>query len=199
MKINRALNLVIPIDTEIYGQIYVHSTPISRDVFERFYLVISKTFAAIFSQGLGAIAGPRVAYLMLKQTAKDMGVWGGEGETEDARLAGVEFGLMNEIRRLTNVLVPSSSGWIAKPLPDLCSRNEIDAETQAEIEGELVFFTCVSMMNKRAQVPGIMEAVGGLWGSETSPLSCTEFGSSLPILTVTENSGETAITSSLPG
>ena len=56
MKINRALNLVIPIDSE-KGQLFVHSTPISREIFEQYFLVISKTFAAIFSEGLGAIAG----------------------------------------------------------------------------------------------------------------------------------------------
>ena len=33
MKIDRKLNIVIPVETESKGLIYVHSTPISRDVF----------------------------------------------------------------------------------------------------------------------------------------------------------------------
>ena len=102
MRINKALNLVIPVDWEMGGQIFVHSTPISREVFEQYFLVISKTFAAIFSQGLGAVAGPRIAYLMLKKTAEDMGLWAGP--------AGVGAGLMNEMIRLSNVIMPDEKG-----------------------------------------------------------------------------------------
>ena len=70
MKINRALNLVIPVELES-GTVYIHSTPISREVFEEFYLVISKTFTRIFTEGLGAIGGARIANLMLRDVAKE--------------------------------------------------------------------------------------------------------------------------------
>ena len=131
MKINRALNLVIPIDSE-KGQLYVHSTPISREIFEQHFLVISKTFASIFSQGLGAICGSRIAYLMLKQTAEDMGIWNG--------VSGVKAGLVNEIIRLSNVVMPSSKGWKTIPLYTAIEKGNLDSETIAEIEGELIFF-----------------------------------------------------------
>lgn len=189
MKINRALNLVIPVESE-KGQIYVHSTPISREVFEQYFLVISKTFAGIFSQGLGAIAGPRIAYLMLKQTAEDMGLWTGPG--------GVGNGLVNEIIRLSNVFMPGKKGWQSIPLQVAIDKEVLDKETVAEIQGELIFFTCVSMMNKKAQVQGIMDTVNGLWGSHTTSLDSTEYINSLKISTEVENTGATEITSSLP-
>jgi len=89
MKLDKALNLVIPIDQD-EGRIYVHSTPISLEVFEKYFLAISKTFAAIYSEGLNVLAGPRVAALMLRRVSDDLGL---------------DTGLIDEIRRLSNVIV----------------------------------------------------------------------------------------------
>jgi hypothetical protein len=183
MKINRALNLVIPIE----GGGYVHSTPISREVFEKYFLVISKTFANIFSQGLGALAGPRVAFLMLKKTAEEMGNW-----------PEVVGGLINEITRLSNLAYPTEKGWKTLPLTSAVAKGVINEDDFHEIEGELVFFTCVSMMNKRNQVEPIMETVNGLWGSQTTSFAFTEFTNSLKTSTEAVNSGETETTSSVP-
>lgn len=190
MQINKSLNLVIPIEYEKGGQIFVHSTPISREIFEQYFLVVSKSFANIFAQGLGAIAGPRVAYLMLKQTATEMGIWGGE--------TGVQNGLMNEIIRLSNVLIPDKKGWKSYPLHTVIAKGILDKDTVADIEGELVFFTLVSLMNKKNQVEGIMETVNGLWGSQTTSSGFMEFQSSLTTSTKVENSGEMENTSSVP-
>ena len=191
MKISRALNLVIPVDWENGGQIFVHSTPIAREIFEQFFLVISKTFASIFSQGLGAIAGPRIAFLMLKQTAQELGIWDGAG--------GVQMGLVAEIIRLSNVSMPADGGgWQSIPLQSVIDKQVLDPDTIAEIEGELIFFTCVSMMNKRNQIAGIMDTVGGLWGSQTTSLNATEYQASLTISTTVANIGGTEIPLSLP-
>ena len=61
MHINRKLNLVIPIERADGSQIFTHSTPISAEVFDKYFLVIAKTFSAIYSEGLGPLGGPRVA------------------------------------------------------------------------------------------------------------------------------------------
>src|SRR3954465_11092498 len=94
LRIDKRLNLVIPIETSI-GTVFVHSCPIRREIFEKYFLIISKTFAAIYSEGLNVIAGPRVALMMLKQIAINANAWEGND--------GVESGLLNEIRRITNV------------------------------------------------------------------------------------------------
>jgi hypothetical protein len=190
MRINKSLNLVIPVDYEKGGQIFVHSTPISREVFEQYFLVISKTFANIFSQGLGAISAPRVAYLMLKQTATEMGIWSGE--------SGVQAGLINEIIRLSNVLVPEKQGWKQYPLHTAIAKGILSDETKSEVENELVFFTCVSLMNKRSQAEGILETMNGLWGSQTTSLGFMEFKNSLSTSTEEGNTGEVENTSSVP-
>src|SRR5215831_13634119 len=109
VRISRSLNLVVPVDTEA-GTIYVHSTPISRDVFERYYLVLSKTFAQIYQEGLAAIAGPRVGFLLLRDVAQNTrGTNGAPNAWEGTD--GVANGLINEIRRLTNVIMPGPAGW----------------------------------------------------------------------------------------
>jgi hypothetical protein len=182
MQIKKNLNLVIPVDYEKGGQIFVHSTPISREIFEQYFLVISKTFANIFSQGLGAISGPRVAYLMLKHTATELGMWSGP--------TGVYNGLVNEIVRLSNVVMPDKDGWKTIPLQVAITKKLIDEDTLSEIEGELVFFTCVSKMNKAAQAESIMETATGLWGSQITSLNCTEFKNSCVISTEVESTGE---------
>src|SRR5665213_1626605 len=97
LSIDQNLNLVIP----IYGDndqiiAWVHSTPIGREVFETYFRVIGRTFAAIHgdeADSLGQAAGPRMAALLLRDEAKKMGQWEGE--------AGIERGLVNEIKRLT--------------------------------------------------------------------------------------------------
>lgn len=186
MRINKALNLVIPVETE-NGTVYIHSTPVSRNVFEQFFLVISKSFAGIFSQGLGAVAGPRIAYLMLKKISEDLGEW-----------ESVQKGFINEIIRLSNVALVGDSGWETLPLQTALTHNKIDKETFDDIEGELVFFTLVSLMNKKNQIEAIMDTVNGLWGSQLESLGFTEYMSSLRTSTMQEITGEKEIISSLP-
>ena len=89
MIVNRRLNLVQPIDTAT-GTVYLHSVPISREVWESYFLVLAKTYAEIMKQGLTVIAGPPVARLLLKVVAQQIGAWEGEN--------GVERGLLPELR-----------------------------------------------------------------------------------------------------
>ena len=184
MNINRALNLVIPVELGD-GVAYVHSTPISRVIYEQFYLVISKTFTRIFTEGFGTITGSRVAYLILKDVASETNQW-----------SQVENGLINEILRLSNVVILKDSGWATLPLQTVVSQKLIDENDIADIIGELVFFTCVSWVQKRSGTQETLTAVNGLWGSSITSLDCTEYKNSLQTLTKEENTGEMENTSS---
>ncbi|HDS0142823.1 TPA: hypothetical protein QDU44_005309, partial [Escherichia coli] len=94
MKIAKNLNLIIPVRTE-KGNGWIHATPISKEVFKEHFFILSKTFSAIFSEGLGVVAGPRVACLMLEKISRDSGLWDGE--------KGIRNTLINEIIRLANL------------------------------------------------------------------------------------------------
>ena len=186
MKIAKNLNLVVPIGDED-NRMYVHSTPISRVVFEEYFLVISKTFTAIFSEGLGAITGSRIASLMLRQVAQEIGQW-----------EKVQKGLLNEINRLTNVVMLGDNGWTSLPLQHLLDKKMLSEDDVFDIQGELIFFTCVHSVNKRNQIEEMMNASNGLWGSSVTSLTCTEYLTSLPTSTEVENTGATATTLSVP-
>jgi hypothetical protein len=188
MKLDRRLNIVLSLETPS-GPIYVHSAPISREVFELYFSVISQTFAAIYSEGHGPISGPRIAALLLKQVATSIPRPTRDEPTRTA-WPDVERGLMNEIRRLTNVIMPGPKGWMTIPLEEGLRTNNIDAMDASEVENAIVFFTVCSIMHRKADLPDVLAIMSKLWGAQTTSSNCTEFSASLPTSIADENSGE---------
>ena len=188
MKIDKRLNLVTDVVTE-EGTVFVHSAPISREVFEKYFLVISKTFSAIIGEGLSFISGPRVAALMLKKIATDLGEWEGRD--------GVNNGLMAEIRRLSNVVMPSETGWRTYPLQDVIDKEMLDESDISEVEGIIAFFICASAMSRKNELKAVLERMV-LWGSSITLLNSTAFAGSLPISTQEKTSAPTENTSLVP-
>ncbi len=185
MKIAKNLNLIIPVRTE-KGNGWIHATPISKEVFKEHFLILGKTFSAMFSDGLGVVAGPRVAFLMLEKISCDSGIWEGD--------KGVRNTLVNEIIRLANLVYPvEGKGYDTIPLDMALEREVIDLD---EVAGELVFFTCVSSINSPEQAKGTMDVVNGIWSTQCSSLNLTEWIASLPTLKSAASSGATANTSS---
>src|SRR5215469_15371938 len=129
MRFDRRLNLVIPVDTTA-GEVQVFSTPIGRPTFERYYRVLARAWSVVATMG-GVASGPRVAAMELRQTAIDVGTWDDVGSD-----VGVQRGLLEEIRRLTNVLVPRSrddgGGWEMIPLMDAVRAGTLDEEDLSE-------------------------------------------------------------------
>ncbi|WP_063103490.1 hypothetical protein [Escherichia coli] len=185
MKISRNLNLIIPVRTE-KGNGWIHATPISKEVFKEHFFILSKTFSAIFSEGLGVVAGPRIAYLMLERISRDSNAWEGD--------KGVRNTLVNEVIRLANLVYPvEGKGYDTIPLDMALEREIIDLD---EVAGELIFFTCVSSINSPEQAKGTMDVVNGIWSTQCSSLNLTEWIASLPTLKSAASSGATANTSS---
>lgn len=185
MKISRNLNLIIPVRTE-KGNGWIHATPISKEVFKEHFFILSKTFSAIFSEGLGVVAGPRIAFLMLERISRDSNAWEGD--------KGVRNTLVNEVIRLANLVYPvEGKGYDTIPLDMALDREIIDLD---EVAGELIFFTCVSSINSPEQAKGTMDVVNGIWSTQCSSLNLTEWIASLPTLKSVASSGATANTSS---
>jgi hypothetical protein len=186
MKIDEQLNLVIPIDREDGSTIYVHASPISREVFERYWLVLSKAFAQMYTEGLGPTVGPRIAALMLRTVAQELNQWDGP--------LGVERGVMAEIRRLANVAAPGSngtSGWQIYPLDDLIKKQVIDGEDASQIENILVFFTLVWRLHLPKDRRIILDGGARMWSASTTSDSLSTFVGSLATSNATDNSGAT--------
>ncbi len=152
MKIAKNLNLIIPVRTE-KGNGWIHATPISKEVFKEHFFILGKTFSAMFSDGLGVVAGPRVAFLMLEKISCDSGIWEGD--------KGVRNTLVNEIIRLANLVYPvEGKDYDTIPLDMALEREIIDLD---EVAGELVFFTCVSSINSPEQAKGTIEPPRVSW------------------------------------
>jgi hypothetical protein len=92
MQIDEQLNLIVPVDRANGTTVWIHASPISREVFQKYWLVLSKAFSGMYAEGLGSIAGPRIAALMLRRVAEEMEI--GRGITEWNKPDGVENGLM---------------------------------------------------------------------------------------------------------
>lgn len=168
LTIDKKLNLVVPIDCADGVTRYVHSMPISREVFKRNFVLLGRVFNATYAQGLG-IAGPRLIMMTLERIANDMGQW-------DATQAG----LLAEIRRMTNFIEPRSdgSGYGVVPWTD-ASRAKIISEADAEeVENAITFFTVASHMNKKNEWEAVDEALG-LWGAQMSSSTPMEYSKSL--------------------
>jgi len=183
MQINRALNLVVPVETPS-GPLYVHSTPIGRAVFEKYYLPISRAYSQMFVL-TSALSGPRVASLLLRDAAKYLNVWDGED--------GVEQGLMAEIHRLTNVVMPGPQGWTTVPFEEVKRKQILADDDLSEVENSIVFFTLASVMPFRKEREGVLNAASTVWSAQLTSLNVTEYQNSLPTLTATDNTGANAI------
>jgi hypothetical protein len=175
MRVNQRLNLVIPVYDETGTPLYVHATPLPQEVFERYFLVLSKTFAAIYQHGLNVISGPSIASYMLREVAKGLG-----------QEADVEKGLMNEIRRVANVLVLTDDGWRNLLFTDACKQGFLTEDDVREVEGSIVFFILVCAIHKRAHQEPILQSLNELWETQVTSLGCTEYRNSLPISNGTE-------------
>jgi hypothetical protein len=171
---------------------YACSCPISREMFERYFMVIAQTFATIMTPraagvvGLGLSTGPGCAALVLKHVAQQQRVWEDDPTTGTV---GVRRGLLEEIKRLTTVAALTADGWKPVPLAIAVDQGFINEEDAAEVENAVVFFIAASAMLNRAQRAPMVSAAADLWGALTSSSTPTEFIASLRTSTGTASSG----------
>jgi hypothetical protein len=175
LSLNEKLHLVVPIYADDGETIvaYIHSAPIMRETFEAHYLILSKTFAAIHTEGLGVIAGPRVASYVLHDVAK---------KSRDEMGAAA---LMNEIRRLTSVCLRNNDGWENMQFQDTVDLGRLAPDDVAEVLNALVFFIVTSAMQRKQDLKEMMDGAARLWGARTSYLDFTAFAASLGTSTQT--------------
>jgi hypothetical protein len=191
MKIDRNLNLVMQVQTESKGTVFIHSTSISRSVFETFYLELGKVFSQCFdsiNQAHLALSAPQLAYPALKSISTQAGNWDGVG--------GVKFGLVNEIVRLTNVFVAGENGWETIPFDAAVKREVLNEDEEMEALSSLVFFTAISKVAPKDLKNSFLEMAGALRNWELTSLDSTEYMNGLPISTKKEPTGKKAKASS---
>jgi len=192
VKIDRNLNLVMQVQTAKNGTIHIHSVSISRSVFEQFYLELGKVFSQCFdsvNQAHLVLSAPQLAYPALKSIATKAGNWEGAGS--------VKFGLINEIIRLTNVLVSSEKGWESIPFGVAVKQGILDEDDEAEILSSLVFFIAISKVAPKDLKNSFLEMAGALRNWVLTSLDATAYMNGLPISTKKEPTGRKAKDSSV--
>ncbi len=188
MRIDSKLNFVFPVETD-QGNIYVHSMPIARVVFETYYDVLGKVFTRCFDGQDAkhvALTAPQLALPALKALATEAGNW--EGVT------GVRNGLLNEIIRLTNISHVGPNGWESLPLELARQKEIVDEESLNEVLSSLVFFTSISKVAPRSLAGTFLEMAGSLRNWQFGRYSITEFTNSLR----TSNQEETTTVNTSP-
>jgi len=192
LKINKNLNLVVQIQTIDYGTVHIHSTAVSREIFEQFYLELGKVFSQCFESDNPshvALSAPRLAYPSLKSIATQSGTWDGP--------SGVKFGLINEIIRLTNIIYCGENGWETLPFELAIKREIIDEDEEAEVMSSLIFFTAISKVAPRDFRISFLEMAGNLRHWVVTSLDCMAYQTGLPTLTKTDVTGKKVTESSL--
>lgn len=176
MKLNKKLNLVIPVDDTSHGTIYIHSTPIALSIFEAYFEVLSAAHTAIFREGYQSaiLSGSRVAAMHLRKCADRL-----QMRQE------VDGGLMPEIERLTNVIaLENGKGWITHPYYE--AKAWLDDEDRSQVENAIAFFIVNSAVTPKRDLPDILGRIAPLWGAQSTSSTCTEFAGSLPTSTPAE-------------
>lgn len=178
MRIDDHLRIVIPISKGINA----YHTPISREVFEIHYRIISATQARIFGKGLlyAAQSGTMIARLRLldegRIDAAERGEFDDNGDPKD----GGALDLLKEIKRLTMILAPGTDGYDFLPVDVAISTGVIDTDDWLEVESSILFFTCPYAIAKKKKKSVIAKAICGVMEASTTSLDPTEWIASLP-------------------
>lgn len=207
MRLDRRLNLIIPLDREDGTKVHIYHTPISRDIYTQYFRVLNMTGTQIYANDLSFFGGPESAFLMLKEISENTPRPNGSGSWWEGE-NGVERGLIEELWRKTQVLVLGTKGWELLPFdvviaPDTSGnwKSDILSEDEAaEVSGSLVFFTVSSFMKNNPVVSRGLIAAAALFDWQLSSLGLTEYRISLQILTREETTepSPTATALSIP-
>lgn len=190
LKIDRKLNLVIPIDRGD-SKIYVHAMPVSTQTFEKYYLVLAKTFSAFAENGIIVTSAPSVAKLILKQVSEETPRETGDNWWNGDDGVGGRVGLIEEIIRLCNVV----DGDSVRPLKDLMASGQIDEDAVSDLVSLLVFFTVASRVPPREDRERLIRGMASIYRLQAVYLSVTDFLNSLKTSTSVDSTGkETAET-----
>lgn len=190
MKIDRKLNLVIPLEREDGTSLWVYATPIRKEVFETYFLVLAKTFANLSRNGLDPRSGPSIAALMLREVATATGRDSESNWWEGDDGVGGKTGLLAEIVRLSNCLVGTSDGWQTVPLQDALDRKLVTEDEKSEVMNLLAFFTVSSLIAPKQDRTILVEGMAAIYRLEVTSLAFTEWASSFKTRMLDANTGE---------
>lgn len=186
MKINNNLSLVYDI-----AGLKAFSAPISQEVFEANFKLISATKSALFSGDWrqAVQVGQVIATLTLLDEGKKL------AEKNEQKGNFGATALLHEIKRLTTLLVPSDKGWDYETVDSCIKSGKIEEEDWKEAESDLLFFTCVYALSRKSEKKNAVEALCLIQRFIPNYSTLEEYTNSLPISTMKEISKRKAVSS----
>lgn len=184
--IDKNLNLVKELDNGIT----VHHALISYGVYKQNYLLLNKVASHIMMNGL-LMSAPTIAAFALNDlagglvdlttaTAKDIDLL--HDDDIDKPQLKKQLAFVSELKRLTNVIVPTSGSYDHKPLVDALKENVITEREYDEILSTVIFFTTANYSNLGLNQEKLLNAYNSL----STPLSCMDFINGLQTSTETK-------------
>lgn len=193
ITINRHLNLVIPIRRADETVMYVHSTPIRPETFEKYHMVMAKTFSSFAQNGLDPRSGPSVAALIMTDVAKSTTRAPGLNWWDGPDGVGGEAGLFADIRRLSNAIISNAGNdFGSMPFQQALDQGLLDDDEKREVMNMLAFFTVVSLVAPRTDRELLVKGMAAIYELQTTSSNATEFAASLKISTPDAIIGENA-------
>lgn len=169
MRIDGDLRMVFDV-----GASKAYHVPLSRDLYDVYYDVIASAAGKLFAKGgyYQVVAAPRIAARVLRDEGDRP-----DPDTGEARKRGTA--LLQELQRLTTILVHDDTGWHEMPVAAALARKAIDAEDWDDCEAEIVFFTCHYWMSSRTRRSAVVDAVASAVGASATSLTPTAYCASL--------------------
>lgn len=183
MKINDALNLVLPVRDGPSGtEVMAFHAPISREVFEAHYKLLAYTKANLAAEGIyyQMDSGPRIAAMVLRDKAKHDAELQGDMDDGGKPAARAADALFQELKRLTTILGPTENGWQTLPVDAAIQAGLVDREEWDETLSAIVFFTCHYALARAAERQGIGQATASVLKASVTSSPLSEYVSSLP-------------------
>ena len=171
MKIDDNWNLVIPVSDSVH----VYHAPITRAVFEANFRILSATKADIFGHGnqYAFLSGLNVSALTLKDIGKRLASERGEEGDSGAQA------LLGELQRTSTVLVPGAQGYEILPVVSALASGSLDEDSWADVENELVFFTCAVFLTPRKARKAAAQALTDILECSLTSSNCEEYARGL--------------------
>lgn len=182
--VDSQLRLVVPMRLAEDGTpgAYAYHTTISFQTFEANYRALAATKAALFAQGprYAFEVGAQIAALTLRDAGRKDSADRLDVDASGNPSDGGVGALIADLHRLTTVAVPAASGWEQAPLDVAIQRGALDADDVREVEGALVFFTCVWFLTPRAQRKAAAGVAASVARGSITSLSVSDWIASLP-------------------
>jgi hypothetical protein len=189
--LDKRLNLVLEVERDDKSVVYVHSTPIPRQMWKTHYTFLSMAINSMYQDGFPPATCARVCYQRMAELADE----------NKERFGDLGRTLFAEIWRLTNVLVPTDQGYEAIPFYHMLKGDkDLDMDNVEEVQNFICYFTAASWVHglnrKEREAFQVLMTKG--FGVQITALPLTEFRNSMLTLKSEESIGESETPLSIP-